>query len=270
MVTQAELDEYLDEIREQVCSKCVERPPGGPPCAPLGKQCGVELHLPQLVEAIHEVQSPMIEPYLDHNRQAICANCAFLHSEICPCPMDYLSVLVVQAVETVDPRRVRRPKENSEEPGGEADRGYSLEEICRQYEQSSGTWTKCDWHTHFGKAGLDLCGWLSQEAETMARTTRGTPVENDWRDAAVWLTLVERNARQAEIQAALAVTAAKAGDWKMAQRHAHSAWALEFVTGRPLRLGFPLSWQQLHQYIDQAIRSQENQAHFFASLTTNL
>jgi hypothetical protein len=105
MLTEAELSEYLDEIRRQVCSRCIERPPGGPPCAPLGKQCGVEVHLPQLIEAIHEVRSGLIEPYLGNNRRKICEHCAALHSDLCPCPMDYLAVLVVQAVETVDKRR---------------------------------------------------------------------------------------------------------------------------------------------------------------------
>jgi hypothetical protein len=31
MLSDAELNEYLNEIRQQVCSRCVERPPGGPP-----------------------------------------------------------------------------------------------------------------------------------------------------------------------------------------------------------------------------------------------
>jgi len=107
MVADTELTEYLDEIRAKVCSRCVERPPGGPPCAPLGKDCGIELHLPQLIESIHEVHDAWIEPYLEHNREAICAHCALLHSSICPCPMDYLSTLLVEAVETVDERRWR-------------------------------------------------------------------------------------------------------------------------------------------------------------------
>jgi hypothetical protein len=99
-----ELAEYLDEIREQVCSRCVERPPGGPPCAPLGKTCGIETHLPELVEAIHQVRSDLIAPYLHHNRRTICQGCAQHNTSQCPCPMDYLSVLLVQAVETVDAR----------------------------------------------------------------------------------------------------------------------------------------------------------------------
>jgi hemerythrin-like domain-containing protein len=108
MYTDTELTEYLDEIRTQVCSRCVERPPGGPPCAPLGKDCGIELHLPRLIESIREVHSVWIEPYLEHNREGICAKCAFLNSSICPCPMDYLSGLLVEAVETVDERKRSR------------------------------------------------------------------------------------------------------------------------------------------------------------------
>ena len=53
MYSQQQLAEYMDEIRKDVCSRCIERPPGGPPCAPLGKRCGIELNLPQLIDAIH-------------------------------------------------------------------------------------------------------------------------------------------------------------------------------------------------------------------------
>lgn len=105
MLTATEIDEYLDEIRKEVCSRCIERPPGGPPCAPLGKNCGIELHLPELIESIQEVHSERIDEYLAHDRKQICEKCNFLHSDICPCPMDYLKVLLVQAIETVDQRK---------------------------------------------------------------------------------------------------------------------------------------------------------------------
>jgi hypothetical protein len=104
MVRKPDLAEYLEEIRKQVCSRCVERPPGGPPCAPLGKICGIESHLPELVEAIRQVKSGAIGPYLDHNRHAICEGCSRHNGSDCPCPMDYLSVLLVEAVEAVDAR----------------------------------------------------------------------------------------------------------------------------------------------------------------------
>jgi hypothetical protein len=105
MVTALELTEYLDEIRRQVCARCVERPPGGPPCAPLGKQCGIEMHLPGLIDAIHGVDGASIGPYLDANRRLLCEHCPRHRHSDCPCPMDYLAVLLVQAVETVDARR---------------------------------------------------------------------------------------------------------------------------------------------------------------------
>jgi hypothetical protein len=109
MLTELELAEYQEEIRNQVCSRCVERPPGGPPCAPLGKRCGVEMHLPKLIDAIHDVHSGSITAYLEHNRRHICESCVLHnHPSVCPCPMDYLAVLIVQAVETVDRRRAEK------------------------------------------------------------------------------------------------------------------------------------------------------------------
>jgi hypothetical protein len=105
MATTGDLSEYLDEIRKQVCSHCIERPPGGPPCAPLGKECGIEMHLPALIEEIRQVHSPLLAPYQRRNRETICTHCNRLGSDICPCPMDYLAGLLVQAVEAVDERR---------------------------------------------------------------------------------------------------------------------------------------------------------------------
>jgi hypothetical protein len=104
-LAEADLAEYLAEIREQVCSRCVERPLDGPPCAPLGKRCGVEMHLAEIVESIRAVQSPSMLPYLAHNREHVCEKCALLNDlDVCPCPMHYLAVLLVQAVEAVDAR----------------------------------------------------------------------------------------------------------------------------------------------------------------------
>jgi hypothetical protein len=105
MTAKAELRDYLEEIRQEVCGRCVERPPGGPPCGPLGKVCGVELHLPQLVEAVRSVHSGWMGPYLDRTHEKVCKGCRFLHADCCPCPMDRLALLVVEAIEAVDRRR---------------------------------------------------------------------------------------------------------------------------------------------------------------------
>jgi len=105
MLSATELNEYQAEIRKEVCSRCVERPPGGPPCAPQGKVCGIEMHLPEIITAIQEERSDSIVPYLEHNRATVCEHCAFHHASMCPCPMDYLAVLLVGAVEAVDRRQ---------------------------------------------------------------------------------------------------------------------------------------------------------------------
>lgn len=102
---ESDIQEYRDEIRKQVCSHCIQRPPGGPPCAPLGMRCGLELHLADYLDAIHDVDSPHIEPYLENIHDRVCRDCEARHGCGCPCPLDYLLTLVVQAVETVDLRR---------------------------------------------------------------------------------------------------------------------------------------------------------------------
>ena len=104
--TTAELKDYLTAVREQVCSKCIERPPGGPPCAPLGKKCPVEMHFIRYLDAIHEVDSPTVGPYIDKLHDRVCSRCERRRPDNCPCPLDYLLVLMVQAIESVDRRRL--------------------------------------------------------------------------------------------------------------------------------------------------------------------
>jgi hypothetical protein len=111
MLSQAELKEYLDEIREQVCSRCVEHPEGGPPCFPLGKPCGIEMHLPELIDTIHNVHSEWLGPYVAGNRDRVCPCCPIRgDSHHCPCPMETLIGLIVPAVEAVDRRREQRKR----------------------------------------------------------------------------------------------------------------------------------------------------------------
>jgi len=254
MLAEADLEEYLKEIREQVCSRCVERPPEGPPCAPLGKQCGVEMHLPQLIDAVREVRSEAIGPYLDNNRRKICEHCPMLHSSDCPCPMDYLAVLVVQAVETVDERR--GPRLALGLPGlpwPEEDEA-NLDTISRAYAEATGKWVGCDWPTRFGCTSLNLKDWTAEDAEGMARAASGTDEGEDWQAAASWLAKVEKAARDAEEQATLAVAAAYTGQWDSALEHARLARIIEFSAGRPVR-GKPFLWQPLLRAVEAAARA---------------
>jgi len=101
LLDEATREEYLDTIRERVCSHCVERAPAGPPCSPHGKMCGIELHLPELIASVGLCNSKSIGPYLDENRRRICRFCPNLHGEQCPCLMDTPAVLLIQAIEEV-------------------------------------------------------------------------------------------------------------------------------------------------------------------------
>jgi hypothetical protein len=231
----------------------VERPYGGPPCGPLGKPCGVELHLPQLVESVRQVHSDLIGPYLATNRHEVCEQCPYLHhADYCPCPMDSLAVLVVEAIEAVDRRRQRRGhgQEVVETLPGR-DRS-DLAEVTRAYEAAAGTWVGCDWPTTFGPAALDLQGWTAAEAE--ARAVEAPAAQRkDWEAAARWLREVERRAEEAETEAELAVRATAAGDWAQAVEHAWVAWSIEFSTGRPFRQD-PPTWQRLYKAVVGATR----------------
>ncbi|MCI0458265.1 MAG: hypothetical protein L0Z62_14975 [Gemmataceae bacterium] len=257
MIAEADVQEYLDAIREQVCARCVERPPGGPPCAPLGKNCGVEMHLPLLIESVRQVHSGLLQPYLEHNRHEICSHCAFLNSSICPCPMDYLAALVVEAVEDVDQRREQRGQGRflASLPTNE---GAELEEVLRAYTAGAGTWTGCDWTTTFGKNRVDLNGVTAAAAQALANTAASESGKENWRAAARWLAQVECAARQAEAAAAAAVAAARAGEWRQALAHAERAWALEFSTGRPIWHSYPVAWQKLRRAIEAGCAAQAN------------
>jgi hypothetical protein len=254
MLAEADLEEYLKEMREQVCACCVERPPEGPPCGPLGKQCGVEMHLAALIDSVHEVQSASMGPYLDNNRRKICEHCPLLHESECPCPMDYLAVLVVQAIETVDERRKERPPRELPVLLSADEEDASIDAISRAYVEAAGVWVGCDWPTQFGNTKLNLQGWKAEEAEAMARVNFVTEEAEDWRAAAVWLAKVEKAAYDAEEQATLAVAAACSGRWGPALEHARKARNIEFSLGRPVR-GKPFLWQPLLQVIETAARA---------------
>ena len=108
MIAEKDLPEYLAEIRQHVCSKCIERPPGGPPCAPLGKSCGIEVNLGRLVEEVHMVRNAAMDPYMIVFHDNVCSCCPASPTEQCPCPLKYLLLLAVEAIETVDERRALR------------------------------------------------------------------------------------------------------------------------------------------------------------------
>jgi len=104
MYTQQELDAYMAEIRAEVCSRCIERPPGAPPCGPRGKRCGIELHLAEIVEVAHATRNRAMDPYVEKFHDEVCSHCSNRDTSQCPCPLDPLLQLAIEAIERVDER----------------------------------------------------------------------------------------------------------------------------------------------------------------------
>jgi hypothetical protein len=208
--------------------------------------------LPELIESIHEVQGEWIEPYRQSKQRLVCSRCAYLHSDACPCPMDHWFVPILDAVELVDRRRQRHSRAQQLVSGLPRQSDATLGAVARAYEEAAGTWTGCDWTTRFGNNALDLNGWTAAETESKAVESTDPDEAEDWTAAAAWLAQVEKNAGQAEAQAAWAVAAANAGEWGEALEHARRALLLEFASGRPLWNHAPLTWQRLWNAIRDA------------------
>jgi hypothetical protein len=100
-----ELEEYRAALRAEVCSHCIERRPSAPPCGPLGKGCGLERHLAGLVQICRTTDSVLIDPYIEKLHETICTDCEYKDTAFCPCPLNYLLQLAVQAVEKVERNR---------------------------------------------------------------------------------------------------------------------------------------------------------------------
>jgi hypothetical protein len=60
------------------------------------------------VEIAHAVHSTGMEPYIEHFHADVCAHCAARTTRDCPCPLDFLLLLAIEAVEAVDERRAAR------------------------------------------------------------------------------------------------------------------------------------------------------------------
>jgi hypothetical protein len=58
-----------------------------------------------MIEAIREVRSKLVLPYLLNNRRRVCDHCANRGTDCCPCPLHSLAPLIVPAIKDVDERR---------------------------------------------------------------------------------------------------------------------------------------------------------------------
>jgi hypothetical protein len=109
MYRETEIQAYREAIQIYACSRCPEKLAGGPPCEPLGKRCALELHLPDLLDAVRAVRSAAIEPYLESIHRRVCNQCSLPGLDCCPCPTDYMLILAVRAIDTMDQELMRSP-----------------------------------------------------------------------------------------------------------------------------------------------------------------
>lgn len=106
--------EYLDAIREQVCPVCMDSVMYGKQFArcglPADRACPIELYLPQVVEVVESVESPLITDYISTLRDKVCAFCENSDGDFCAlrlhadCALDRYFMLVAEAVQSVNAR----------------------------------------------------------------------------------------------------------------------------------------------------------------------
>jgi hypothetical protein len=167
--------------------------------------------------------------------------------------MDYLIVLIAQAVETVDERLAERVPIGVDRVSAHQS---GMDNIRRVYAEATGRWKGCDWPTRFGQSKLDLNGYSAEMARAKVATATTESEIEDWGKAASWLADIEREAQEAETAAAQAVAAAERAQWYKALGHAERAWAVELGTGRPIWHRFPAAWQQLREAVEAVFLSE--------------
>jgi hypothetical protein len=109
------MQEYLDAIHDRVCPVCMDAVMRGDRfvrCGlPAGRTCPVELYLPQVLEVIESVESPLVEDYVPALRNKVCAFCDYSEGEYCElrvqadCALDRYFVLVAEAIDEVRTRK---------------------------------------------------------------------------------------------------------------------------------------------------------------------
>jgi hypothetical protein len=106
------MQDYLDAIRRRVCSVCIDAVYSDGHqfvrCGlPKSRTCPVELYLPQVIEVVESVDSPLIEDYVTVLRDKVCAVCEQSQEGVCAlrlkadCALDRYFMLVAEAIEEV-------------------------------------------------------------------------------------------------------------------------------------------------------------------------
>ncbi len=106
------MQKYLEAIRSKVCDVCIDGVFDAEghfvKCGlPSDRTCPVEFYLPELVDVIESVESPLMDDYVEVLRERICSHCQENEEGICAlrikaeCPLDTYFMLVAEAIEEV-------------------------------------------------------------------------------------------------------------------------------------------------------------------------
>jgi hypothetical protein len=91
-------------LRGAVCSVCLDRKDDGRCGLSGGRTCGLEAHLPRILEVLETVQTSPMEGYVEAIRQNVCVSCEHDLRGVCrlrsdgECALDAYLPLVVEAV----------------------------------------------------------------------------------------------------------------------------------------------------------------------------
>jgi hypothetical protein len=92
-------------LRATVCSVCLDRKDDGTCGLSGGHTCGLEAHLPRILEVVETVHSSRMDEYVEAIRQRVCVVCEQEAQGVCrlrnegACALDTYLPLVVEAIE---------------------------------------------------------------------------------------------------------------------------------------------------------------------------
>ena len=90
MVSHERFDEYVKELRKEVCGRCDQTAPSGPPCTPLGWPFEIEIYLPESVALAHSPEPRPMYVQLAEFQEFVCESCA-RGGQLSHCPISFLS-----------------------------------------------------------------------------------------------------------------------------------------------------------------------------------
>jgi hypothetical protein len=113
---EANMDQYWDLVRQNVCRKCIDGDGKGNCRMPVDESCGLDRFFPEIVRTVSSVRSDSIQDYVDAVRLNICTHCEHqFESGVCKkrdtleCALDRYLPVIIDVIESV-----KVPTEGSE------------------------------------------------------------------------------------------------------------------------------------------------------------